>query len=93
MKIIVAAGCLVLCSVFAGDRGLPALLQSRHDATALQAQIAALKAENAALTAYARALRSDPAAIEAVARQMLGLAKAGETVVLIKAPGPKPDPR
>jgi cell division protein FtsB len=89
MKIVVAAGCLVLCSVFAGEHGLPALLRTRHDAAALQAQITALKAENLALAAHARALRDDPAAIEAVARQMLGLAKAGEMVVRITPADPR----
>jgi cell division protein FtsB len=90
MRFVIAAGCLVLCSAFAGERGLPALLRSRHDATALQAQIAALRAENTVLAAQARALRNDPAAIEAVARQSLGLARAGEVVVRIQAPGSRP---
>lgn len=90
MRAVIAAGCLVLCCAFAGERGLPALLQSRHDATALQAQIAALRAQNTVLAAQARALKNDPAAIEAVARQLLGLAKAGEVVVRIQARGPKP---
>jgi cell division protein FtsB len=80
MKIVVAAGFLVLCHTFAGERGLPALLQSRHDATILQARIDALKADNAALAAEARALRTDPATIEAVARRTLGLARADEIV-------------
>lgn len=82
MKFVVVAGFLiVLADLFAGQRGLPALLQSRRDAIRITQEIAALRSRNAALTAEARGLREDPAAIELVARQTLGLARAGEIVV------------
>jgi len=82
MKLVgIAAGLVILVHVFAGDRGVPALLQKRREAARLAADIAALRAGNAALTATIRALREDPAAIEAVARQTLGLARPDEIVV------------
>ena len=83
MKIVVAFGiCLVLFGVADGDRGLPALLRTREQVSALSREIAALRAENARLKVRAEALRSDPSAIEAVARQTLGFARAGEIVVI-----------
>ena len=89
MRYIVVAGFLVLIvNLFAGERGLPALLQSRREATELTAEIAALRAENRALTARVRALKSDPAAIEAVARGSLGLARPDELVVTVSARTP-----
>jgi cell division protein FtsB len=82
MKSVVAFGlCLVLFSLFAGDRGLPALMRAREEANALSARIAALRLENVRLRARAEALRSDAATIEAVARESLGLARADEIVV------------
>ena len=82
MKFVVVAGILIVAAnLLAGERGLPALLQSRRDAARLTAQISALRADNAALAARIRALASDPAAIEAVARQTLGLIRPGEIVV------------
>ena len=82
MKLVVVAGILILATdLLAGERGLPALLQSRRDAARLTAQISALRAENAALTARIRALQSDDGAIETVARETLGLAKPDEIVV------------
>jgi len=88
MKFIVVAGFLILAAdLLAGERGLPALLQSRRDAARLGAQIGALRAENASLAAQIRALTSDPAAIEAVARGTLGLIRRDEIVVRVGARG------
>jgi cell division protein FtsB len=82
MKIVVAFGlCLVLFSLFAGDRGVSALLQARRDEQALSRQVSALRSENARLKQRAEALRKDASAIEAVARETLGLARADEIVV------------
>jgi cell division protein FtsB len=89
MRYVVVAGFLVVAvNLLAGERGLPALLQSRREATQLSAQITALRAENAALKARVRALRSDPAAIEAVARGTLGLARPDELLVTVSARTP-----
>jgi cell division protein FtsB len=89
MRYVVVAGFLVVAvNLLGGERGLPALLQSRREATQLRAQISALRAENAALTARVCALRSDPAAIEAVARATLGFARPDELVVTVSARTP-----
>jgi cell division protein FtsB len=84
--VVVAAGLIVAVNLLAGDRGLPALLESRRDAARLTAQITVLRAENAALAARIHALTSDPATIEAVARQTLGLIRPDEIVVRVGRP-------
>lgn len=82
MKSVVAFGlCIILMSIFAGDRGLPAVFQARRDAQELSRRIAAIRAENTHLKARAEALRTDPATIEWVARETLGFARPDELVV------------
>lgn len=83
---VIAVGLAVAVNLLAGERGLPALLQSRRDAALLSAQITALRVENAALAVRIRALSSDPATIEAVARQTLGLIRRDEIVVRVSRP-------
>ena len=73
--------CIVLMSMFAGERGLPAVFKARRDARELSRRIAAIRAENADLKARAEALRTDPGAIERVARETLGFARPDELVV------------
>ena len=83
MRWIVAFGlCIGLLSMSAGDRGLPAVWKARRQAQTIAHDIAALRAENALLRARAQALRQDPRTIEIEARDTLGLARAGEVVVL-----------
>ena len=82
MKSVAAFGlCLMLMSIFAGERGLPALFKARRDARELSSRIAAIRAENAGLRARAEALRTDPAAIARVARELFGFARPDELVV------------
>lgn len=82
MKFVVPFGfCIILMSMFAGDRGLPAVFKARRDARELSRQIAAIRAENADLEARAEALRTDRGAIERVARETLGFARPDELVV------------
>ena len=82
MKSIVAFGlCIILMSMFAGERGLPAVFKARRDARELSRRIAAIRAENAELKARADALRSDPDTIEREARETLGFARPDELVV------------
>jgi cell division protein FtsB len=91
MKFVVVAGFLILVHIFTGERGLPALIQSRHEAARLAGEISTLRATNRALSIKIEALRSDPATIEAVARETLGLARPGEIVVRVgKVPSPQP---
>jgi cell division protein FtsB len=80
-SVVAFALCIVLFSVFAGDKGVPALLRARRDARVLSLQIAALREENARLRARAEALRTDAPTIEAVARETLGFARADEIMV------------
>ncbi len=85
-KLIVAFGvCILLLNLFAGDRGLEAVLHARGREAALARDIAALRADNAALRARAAALRDDPRAIEIAARETLGLVRPGE-IVLVRRP-------
>lgn len=82
MKTVVAFGlCIMLMSLFAGDRGLPAVWKARRQAGALGREIGMLRAENAMLRERARALRGDARTIERAARESLGLARRDELVV------------
>ncbi|HEY2434600.1 MAG TPA: septum formation initiator family protein [Vicinamibacterales bacterium] len=82
MKLALAcAACILLFALFGDDHGLPAVLQTRHDAQRLHREISRLRHENTALRREAQALRVDPAAIEFEARAALGLVRPGEVVV------------
>jgi cell division protein FtsB len=74
---------LAVGSVF-GDRGILNLVERRRQVEALRAEIEGLRAENARLVAEIAALRTSPRAIERLAREELGLARADETVFLIR---------
>ena len=84
--IVVCGFCIGVLNMVAEDRGLAALLKARRQARAIEAGIAALRAENAALRARADALRHDPRAIELAAREQLGLTRPGEIVVFRPRP-------
>jgi cell division protein FtsB len=80
-SVVAFAICIMLFSIFTGDKGVPALLKARRDARVLSLQIAALREENARLKARAEALRTDAPTIEALARETVGRARADEIVV------------
>jgi cell division protein FtsB len=84
---IIALVALIVGALF-GDRGLLHLIDQRHRAEALAREVEALEAENAHLATEIRALRSDPRAIERLAREELGFVRAGETMFLVRDPGP-----
>ena len=84
---IIALVALIVGALF-GDRGLLHLIEQRHRAEALAGEVEELEAENARLATEITALRSDPHAIERLAREELGFVRAGETVFLIREPGP-----
>src|SRR5271169_4456544 len=73
---ILAFIALVVGSLF-GDRGVLHLMAERKQAVHLEAQVQALRDENARLTAAVAALKADPRAVEKLAREELGLAKKG----------------
>ena len=83
---------VIVLDALAGDRGLLAMLRVRAQYNALQATLAAERANNARLADQARRLRDDPTAIEEVARRELGLIKPGEKVFIIKDVQPRPAP-
>lgn len=84
---IIALVALIVGALF-GDRGLLHLIDQRQRAEALASEVGALQAENARLAAEIAALRSDPRAIERLAREELGMVRPGETVFLVREPGP-----
>lgn len=67
-----------------GSRGLIENLQLQRRNAALQTDIDALNAENAALIDDIRRLREDPAAIEELARGELELMKDGELLIILR---------
>ena len=82
MRLAIAFGvCILLFGLFGGEHGLPATLRARREARLLNAEIAALRADNAGLRRQAEALRSDPLAIETEARVSLGLLRRDEIVL------------
>jgi len=80
---VIALIALAVGSVF-GDRGMLNLMSKRRQVDALRAELEGLREENARLTAQIAALRTSPRAIERLAREELGLARADETVFLIR---------
>jgi len=79
----IAVIALAVGSVF-GDRGILNLVERRRQVEALRAEIEGLRAENARLVTEIAALRTSPRPIERLAREELGLARADETVFLIR---------
>ncbi len=84
---VIALVALGVGSVF-GDRGILSMLGEREKVEALQGELDELRAENARLSAEIEGLRTSPRAIERLAREELGLARADETVFLIRETDP-----
>ena len=80
---VIAIIALVVGSLF-GDRGILQLMAQRQRALDLAREVEEIRADNVRLAGEIRALRTDPRAIERIAREELGLARAGETVFLVK---------
>ena len=80
---LIAAVSLLVGSVF-GDRGYLNLVEKRKRVDELRLEIDSLRSDNARLASEIMALRSSPQAIERLAREELGLARADETVFLIR---------
>jgi cell division protein FtsB len=60
------------------------MLRARREYSHLEAQLAQVRAKNAALSEEARRYREDPEAIEEAARRDLGMIKNGEKVFIIR---------
>lgn len=69
------------------EAGLRTWLRLRGDLSASQQRIEALRGRIAALDAQRERLRGDPFAIESAIRRDLGLARPGEVLVHLSAPG------
>jgi cell division protein FtsB len=88
---VIALLALGVGSVF-GDRGIINMVAEREKVEALRAELEELRAENARLSAEIQDLRASPRAIERLAREELGLARADETVFLIREAAPSDAP-
>jgi cell division protein FtsB len=75
---------VVMVDALVGERGLLAMLRTRHQHQELAAAVARQRAENARLREQVRRLTEDPATIEEIARRELGLIRPGETLFIIK---------
>jgi cell division protein FtsB len=84
---VIALLALGVGSVF-GDRGMLSMMSERDKVESLRAELEELRAENARLSSEIRDLRESPRAIERLAREQLGLARADETVFLIRESAP-----
>jgi cell division protein FtsB len=78
----------VLNSLF-GERGILGLLKAQEEHEQLLREVEALEAENDRLSAEIHALRSDPLVVERLARETLGMAREGETVLTFRHPDPR----
>ncbi len=85
VRVVLAAIAIVfLVDMFAGDRGLLALLRARREYEELAQAIDRQRQDNDRLREEARRLKDDPAAIEELARRDLGLIRRGERVFIIR---------
>lgn len=75
---------VLVVDALVGDQGLVATMRARKQYDQLGAELARLRAENAALREEARRLQEDPAAIEEIARRELGLMSPGEKLFIIR---------
>ena len=82
--ILLLVAMIVLADALIGEQSLASGLRARKQFAQVDADIAALRTQNARLRDEIRRLREDPGAIEYVARKDLGLARPGEIVVVIK---------
>ena len=74
----------MVIDAFVGERGLAALVRTRHEYRELSRQVALKQAANGRIQERIRRLRSeDPAAIEEIARRELGLIRPGERLFII----------
>jgi len=92
LKVALAfVACALALDALVGARGLPAVLQARHEYEALSGELDRIRAENARLRQEVRRLREDPEAIEEIARRDLHLIRPGEKVFIIRDVAPPGD--
>jgi cell division protein FtsB len=91
---LLVGSAILMVNALVGENGYLATVRARRDYEALLASAAKLRLENARLTDEIVGLKADPATLEDAARRQLGLARPGETLVIIRdAPAPGSVPR
>jgi len=87
-------GALALVIVFLlahdvfGKHGFLAMREEQREIRELREEVSRLNQENVQLEDQVKGLRSDPRLIEQIAREELGLARPGEIIIKVPAPGP-----
>jgi cell division protein FtsB len=91
---LLVGSAILMVNALVGENGYLATVRARRDYEALLESAAKLRLENARLTDEIVGLKADPATLEDAARRQLGLARPGETLVIIRdAPAPGSVPR
>ncbi len=81
---------VVVIDSIVGEKGVLALVRTRHELHALEQAVQAARVENQRMLEQARRYREDPATIEELARRDLGLIKPGEKLFIIRDLPPAP---
>ncbi|MEO7274469.1 MAG: septum formation initiator family protein [Vicinamibacterales bacterium] len=82
--VLVLIAMIVLADALIGEQSLSSGVRARRAYESLGSEVQALQGQNERLRDEARRLREDPGTIEYVARKDLGLAGAGEILVVLK---------
>jgi len=81
---LVFIGCVLVIDAVVGDKGVLQMMKKRQEVEALDARVAAARAENARLRGQIKRINEDPAALEEMARRDLGLIKPGEKLFILR---------
>jgi len=81
--LLIVSGILMVNALF-GERGYLATIQARQEEHGLEADLQAIRVENADLAEDAMRIKQDPQALEEAARRDLGLIRPGETLITIR---------
>ena len=86
-RALIFATVVVLVDAMVGKSGLAESFRANQEYEQAQAELDALRAQNAALTNRVRRLDHDATAIEGLAREELGFLRRGEIVFVVKPTG------
>jgi cell division protein FtsB len=78
---LAAVAVVVLCLAGFGASGFMRVSRLHHEIQSLQRDLGALRSQSEALARTIECLRSDPLCIEKSAREDLGMAREGETIL------------
>jgi len=81
---LVFIGCVLVIDALVGDKGVLQMMKKRQEVQAMDARLAAARAENARLRGLIKRLKEDPAAVEDRARRDLMLIKPGEKLFILR---------